>query len=367
MARRSTPPLFELLQSEPKPAQGRDASGSKAEPAGITPGITSGITSGAGTGSSQAAVATPPKREAPTKPETRIEPKPASKPVPTTRIPEVEAQSKTLPRSETSTLKPANAPTKPAPAPVKDAGEPKTHRIGGAVFEDGHFSAPVSYLYLALAGLILLTVVAWSSAFALGGSAKEQELGQLIGQSTVPETEATPTINEPLNREDVTAPQPDPGPPIDRSLTQEQVAALPEAAREQIAGRDPGAAIPATAVLTSAGAAVTDPRQSGLNYLVLVGSRHALEQDEALALVDFMVAGGIEVYAVPVDSGARGANNPPRYLMVAATGVPGSEFSSRRAERQKLQSDAQSLGRRWQEQMGGSTRFEKPLWMKYQP
>lgn len=407
--RRTTPPLFELLQTEPDRQMpgsvSRSSTGVKSEPAPDEPAEAvgggedapakrSGLLTKLGKGGGPSITEPKPVKPASDKQEVAEKPEPAPQPnadpeqrggakaaklpapkavkiPPAGAQPRAEAQPAAKPKPTTGTRsgqEPARqGGTASAPRPEASASPEKDgsgmRQVGAAVFEDGHFSAPVSYLYLGLAVFLLAVVVSWSAAYSIGYSAREREISQAFGPDQT--QDETPRINEPLTNDDPTAPPRSTG-IIDRTV--EEPARQPEQAREEPAG----ATRPATArigpedVLTASGPAATDPRQGGLNYLVLVGNSNGLEQDEALALVEFMAVGGVNVVAIPIDGTARGANNPPRYRIVGDLGIPGGAFTARRDERERYQARAQELGGRWLAQ-GGSTRFDGPLWMKYSP
>ncbi|MEM1331097.1 MAG: hypothetical protein AAGG07_11095 [Planctomycetota bacterium] len=270
----------------------------------------------------------PSSRSAPSQPVARREPdRNAPPPVVTTRPPPVPAQDQTGPsasehRTETET----------------QAGARSELRI------------PLSWAYIGGAGALLLFLLVWTTGYHLGARDRERELADRFGART-----AGGGIVEPLEVEE-----------LDRPLAEDTGRSAPARTQRPTAsqGATPTGGRPGDA-LTPEGAASSDPREAGLNYLVLA---QGLSFEEAQDAVRFLSEGGLRAVATPIDRSRRGSNNPVRYRLLVAQGFEGGggKFAASKAERDRIRERAMQLGERWQRQ-GGSSSFPEPMWMKYQP
>ncbi len=251
----------------------------------------------------------------------------------------------------------------------------RIRKFGSAEIVDGRVHAPVAYLYLTLAGVLAVFFIVWTAAYSLGRHDERAGYRDRLAA----ERDEGPLVSDPLNQvADRGSPARSGSPPAtDRPVTggrtTEPTRQTPPPPREEPRApvrTDPGAGQPApapgpTSVLTARGPVASDPREGGLNYLVIASS---VVQEEALRVPGFLEEFGIPAIAVPnLDRSGRPANNPPRYTVVVLQGVPGNQFSARAEERRRLEQRIAQLGRVWQRERGGSTDFRDPLWSRYNP
>ncbi|TVQ61218.1 MAG: hypothetical protein EA378_09375 [Phycisphaerales bacterium] len=260
-----------------------------------------------------------------------------------------------------------------------DEAPPRLRRFGAAEVYDGRVQAPVAYLYLSLAAVLAVLFLVWTAAYSMGrhdersgyrdrlaadrdeGPLVSDPLNQVADRGSSGRTGSTPPppVDRPVTggrsgeaRQPTTTPREEPRPP-----TRTEASPAP--------GGSPAPATGATAILTPGGGVASDPRESGLNYLVIASN---VPQEEASRLPAFLDEFGIPAIAVPnLDRSGRPANNPPRYTVVVLQGVPGNQFSARAEERRRLEQRIAQLGRVWQRERGGSTDFRDPLWSRYNP
>lgn len=122
---------------------------------------------------------------------------------------------------------------------------------------------------------------------------------------------------------------------------------------------------PAGAVaLTARGWLASDPREDGLNYLLLA-SLNLTESEDAIV---FLNENGLETFALYVDpSRVRGNNPDPTrpYRLFVSRGITSDEYSKKLTARTSLEGQVARLGPRWQKERKGSSNFAKPDWQKY--
>lgn len=129
----------------------------------------------------------------------------------------------------------------------------------------------------------------------------------------------------------------------------------------------PTTTIPAGAgVMSPSGFLAQDPREPGLNYLVL----GTLNTEQTADAISFMYSNSITVIGVPVvDSRGSGANNPSRYTLYSlGVAIPGNQWSAMSNERVQHQSLIADLGSRWQRERRGASDFSesKTNWEKFE-
>jgi len=128
----------------------------------------------------------------------------------------------------------------------------------------------------------------------------------------------------------------------------------------------PPAAMVATGsgIMSPSGFLETDPRGSGLNYLVLA----TLNTEQAADAIAFMYSNSVTIIGVPaVDSGSSGANNPSRYTLYSlGLAIPGNQWSAMSVERIQHQTLIANLGSRWQRERRGGSDFSLTNWAKYE-
>ena len=234
---------------------------------------------------------------------------------------------------------------KPAPAPEPPAGDERVRQFGSASVRGGSVRLPISYLYIATAAVALALILVWAVAFKMGGQATERRLGDEMAR-------ALPPTIDPLI---------EPGPANAAPKITTPKPAPVEARREQ----RPPPAQAGPSVLTSSGPVPEDPREPGLNYLVLESN---MPRDEAERLVAFLSGNGHDAIGVPMlDQEGRPTNNPARYRIVLTRGFPGRGFSASASTRDSILSEVTRLGATWQQDFKGSTRLSSPQWTKYTP
>lgn len=258
-----------------------------------------------------------------------------------------------LERQQARTERRRPARVEAPPPPPEPRREPEEHeeeigtirRIGAAMIANGAVSLPLSYVYIALALIIMLGVMTWTVAYNAGVGAEKTRMVQDLSSPR-------PSVSDPLavDRPLAETVQPRRAPSTQR-----------EPARTQPPPPEPASGAPG--ILTAAGP-TPDPREPGLNYLHLVSG---LSEQEAQRAVKFLSDNGLETLAAPLDPARASGNNPVRYELVLAKGFPGSEFSASKPERDRMVRDAKRLGERWQREMKGSTRFPSPQWTKHRP
>ena len=262
-------------------------------------------------------------------------------------------------------------------AGVTDGEEasPRVRRFGSLEIVGGRAEAPVAYLYLGLAGVLFLLLVVWVTGYGLGRHDEKSAYSARLSSSGAEAPSVTDPLNEP--RSGSPLPSADAGrvtEPDPRPVTGTRPSPTTPEPRPSGPSAGPGAgsgsgATPATvpmsptAVITAAGPVAGDPREDGLNYLVIASN---VVQDEAVRLPAFLAEFGIPAASVPVlDRRGQAANDPPRYTVVVLAGVPGNQFSARAEERERLVQRIAQLGRVWSRERGGTVDFRDPLWQRY--
>lgn len=245
-----------------------------------------------------------------------------------------------------------------------------------------YVTVPRTWVYFGVAIVLGLIAGAWVIAYRSGHAAAEKELaGSLVAG---PRTEQ-PKINEPgakpIERPVDSAPsapkeaakptavQP-PNPEI-------RVPARPEPKSEAKPEVQPpeggkktedGLVItlpvddPSKPVLVSKGAVDADPRQPGMNYMVLVGG---LPRDEARTMIAYLSANGLEAVGVPmsvVDRTGHVVNNQPLFKVVCVGGISRQQFRDKDPARTNLEQAAAALNERWLRDTKSRWSFAKTYW-----
>jgi hypothetical protein len=238
---------------------------------------------------------------------------------------------------------------------------------------------------------VVVVIFAWIAGASVGRSAAEKESSRLlrrdVGQPTDP-------LNQPnLPPSAATVPQVNPAAvpattqvgsaaPADTST-----AVAPKHSPDQgvvsrpstvpIIWTDPP---PPGAAITSKGFLSGDPRESGKNYLALAN----LGLEDTKEAIQFLVANGVDAFAVPVvDRGRGAANNPPPsspnspagvggawvggvYRIFALPGITSEQYSRKMTIRTNLEAKVASIGKTWQEKHRGASNFARTNWEKFQ-
>jgi len=222
----------------------------------------------------------------------------------------------------------------------------RIRQVGEASVVGGTVKLPISYLYIGLAAIALALILVWAVAFKLGGNATERDLVQ--DRPRPMPTITTDPLNEPEPRTQA-LPPPDPIRTIEQELQDQPAQPVTTGG----------------SILTAAGRVAADPREPGLNFLVIESN---MERGEAERIVAFLTSNGQPAIGVPMlDQGGQPTNNPHLYQIVLARGFPGRGFGESKPVRDSIVSEVTRLGTTWQREFKGSTRFASPQWTKYTP
>jgi hypothetical protein len=135
----------------------------------------------------------------------------------------------------------------------------------------------------------------------------------------------------------------------------------------QTPGRDPLEG--SGRLVTPDGRSNADPREAGLNYLILMGEKPGLSEEDAGRAIAFLAREGVQVIGVPVgagvERGAGGANTSTRYSLVALPGFPGRASEAEKSRMSKLQADVARIGQRWRKEERGPADFKDTYWRKH--
>ncbi len=105
-----------------------------------------------------------------------------------------------------------------------------------------------------------------------------------------------------------------------------------------------------------------DLREAGKNYLHLAGQ---LDRTTADRMAKFLGENGLPALVVGVDKNERPSNNPAFYIVVAAKGLPSSEFNA--STKGPLEEQVQRLGKRWKTEQKGWSDLSDRYWRKHAP
>ncbi len=250
-----------------------------------------------------------------------------------------------------------------------------------------YVTVPRTWVYFGVAIVLGLLAGAWVIAYRSGHGAAEKELaGSLVGGARTEQ----PKVNEPENPSKPPAERaigPAAGVPKDSGKRSGAQPSKPEAKIEPkaeskpVAGPKPEAPKteggkkaeegllltlpvddPAKPVLTSKGAVDADPRQAGMNYMVLVGG---MPRDEARTMIAYLSANGLEAVGVPmnvVDRTGRVVNNQPLFKVVCVGGISRQQFRDKDPARTNLEQAAAGLNERWLRDTKSRWSFAKTYW-----
>ena len=208
-------------------------------------------------------------------------------------------------------------------------------------------SSPVFYTLIVLAVALILS--AWAVGYKVGEKAGASKIEDYVRDQPVVSpisNQANTQIQEPNTTNDpgiLAINQPD-------SSTQQP--------QNQISNTAPVGIMSPTGFLTD------DPREPGLNYLVLA----TLDTEQAADAIAFMYSHGVRVIGVPeVDSSGSSANNPSRYRLYSlGLAIPGNQWSAMSAQRLQHQQRVADLGSRWQREHRGGSDFSLTNWEKFE-
>ena len=104
-----------------------------------------------------------------------------------------------------------------------------------------------------------------------------------------------------------------------------------------------------------------DPRTLGTNYLALA----TLGRASAVEAVDVLGRSGVESVAVRVDGRRSGGNDQDRYVVYSlGLAVPSGRYSEMASQRRSHERRVGEIGRRWSE-AGGASAFDQPFWRRF--
>ncbi len=266
------------------------------------------------------------------------------------------------------TPKPAPTPSQPRPAtspatgdqggpdvPTKQTawdssgGVSRAERSAAAMLDDEvvgdsgiRLSSPMFYTLIAVGFALILA--AWTIGYQRGNAAGKKAIEPYVRDQPVvrPVETTAPAVNQP------------------------QVGTDQPNATTISPGTTPKIAISSgPAVMSPSGFLDTDPREPGLNYLVLA----TLNTEQAADAISFMYLNSVPVIGVPVvDNRASSANNPSRYTLYSlGVAIPGNQWSAMSVERSEHQRLIADLGARWQRERRGGSNFSQTNWEKYNP
>lgn len=281
-----------------------------------------------------------------TEPPVRNEAKPAADPAP--EIP----RAPSIPRIEVMASEGRGDARAGEPRVVP--ARPRLAWLGAA-----RVALPINALYLAVAVVLGVMWVVWSVAYRMGESAGQVEAERRFGipgpaAPADPLANAEPPAATPTRVESKPAPtQRTPA----RTAPAASTATTPEApgnaaADRVLAGRG--------AFLTVGGRVESDPRQAGLNYLML----SIMEEREAAEAIAFLAERKFDAIAVPNRGDRRATSGKTTVVLVAMPGITGEEFSKNRPARTKLEQQAATLGDAWKKSRQGTSDFRQRYWVK---
>lgn len=211
-------------------------------------------------------------------------------------------------------------PPPPPPSPVES---------GGSWLSPGRMlRVPVGYLLLGLATAIALMVGAYVMGYRQASVAVRQEYAQgvLGGAGTVDPLTATDPLEE------------DAGPTSGTGLKR----VLPSDAGTRLS--TPPVAVDDQDAGTGWGPLFSDPRESGMNYFVLMQT----SRDGAARVARFCRDHGLETYVV-------GRNNASTFKVIAFPGFQSAERSG--PDVRDLEALIHRIGDKWRREEGGATDF----------
>lgn len=203
-------------------------------------------------------------------------------------------------------------------------------------------SSPMFYTLIVIA--LALIVGAWTIGYQRGSIAGKEEMSQhVIDQPVVRPAQTatrTPVDAVPTAVPDTT--------PVTNPDTKPVVALRPVGA----------------GVMSPSGFLESDPRELGLNYLVLA----TLSTEQTADAISFLYSNSVTVIGVPVlDNRSSNANNPSRYTLYSlGVAIPGNQWSAMSSARTQHQRLIASLGARWQRERRGGSDFSQTNWEKYE-
>ncbi len=282
-----------------------------------------------------------------------IRSRPNSAPVPMPRSTNG-AAGQTTPPLTLRTEDPAPAP-EPASPSAGAAPRPEASRgSGGGRGWDLNRTVvlPVKTLLFAAGGVMALIVVVWAVAWQLAAQSERKQWAPDPDPTQVAPNTVLPT-QDPLAAAERTAATPHQSQPSSTQPGTTRAAQQPPAA----SSTQPPKQAPA--------APVTDPRGTGLNYLLVEG---VVNYADAEAIVAFLEANGLPAVAIPkgkAEIAAAKAAGQKHWEVVLLEGIPGNQYSAKAARRAELIKRVQELGERLGREGLSNYRLASPIWKKY--
>ncbi len=331
--RRNTTPLFEIVNRNGNaPAVPTDRSNPAAEAAHIEP-----------------------KTAAPSRPEA---------PARRARSSEHDAQTERLspgrPSTPTEIAPPVVGGSQPIPSREPDAREvPRT--MGRISVAAGTMRLPVNYAYIAVSGVLVFALIAWTLGYMFGGRNADEKARREIESAT-----GSPVLRDPLEEGAPGTSMPPPGTTpasILRSDVPRPITSAPQGGTPLAESGLPAVTSQRTGFLAPGGFFEAEPRQAGLNYLCLISR---IPEADAIRAIDFLARNG--VVAVGVEPPRTPANNRI-YALYTLQGLTRDEYarengSDRRDAHEALVAE---LGRRWKAEERGTSDFSRPQWYRFNP
>jgi hypothetical protein len=262
------------------------------------------------------------------------------------------------PRPEQGAIRIENSPRDSAGNPARDFTTESS--IGGATVR-----VPVNAVYLVVTGLVVLVVIAFAVGSVLARRDAERKSSSERTQPPIVEPADQPAGVEGTRTADGATPRPNAVDPDRTPIGTNTKGVSKDVRGPSDAGESATekAGVVAAAALSSAGWLAADPRESGLNYLVLA----YVNRTEAESAVTFLAQNGLETFALYVDPSQVRANNfdPTRpYKLYVSKGITSDEYSKKMTAKTNVEAAAARLGLRWQKELKGSSNFSRPSWEK---
>lgn len=272
----------------------------------------------------------------------------------------------------------APSPSRPATPPVEDGdagpavptkqtawdssgGVSRAERsaaamLDGEVVDDSgiRLSSPMFYTLIAVGFALILA--AWTIGYQRGNAAGKKAIEPYVRDQPVVRPTETTASSPRVNR---------PGGGADQPNAMTTPTTTPTATSPATSTTIPTGTARGLAVMSPSGFIDTDPREPGLNYLVLA----TLNTEQAADAISFLYLHSVPVIGVPVvDNRSSGANNPSRYRLYSlGVAIPGNQWSAMSVERSQHQKLIADLGARWQRERRGGSDFSQTNWEKYEP
>ncbi len=214
---------------------------------------------------------------------------------------------------------------------------------------DSGLRVPMSRVYLIAVVVLALLIGAWVVGYKFGLKDGKSQIEQYVrDQPVVPRSTENEPVTSPVEQNN----------PSTNPITS-------TGSEQETRPNTPSPSTSGATLMSSNGFLSTDPRQAGLNYLVLA----TLSTEQAADAIAFMGQHGVDIIGVPVvDSGASRANNPSRYTLYSlGLAIPGNRWSAMSVERNQHQTLIANLGVRWQRERRGGSDFTQTNWEKFEP